>query len=147
VSVVSLKATRHSRDIETLARTLYAEAGTQPVRAIEALAALAMNRVRAAARPGGPTHWGEGIAGVCRAPFQFPCWNRKDAKHERLLAAAATPGLDACRRVATRAASGTLRDPTGGATHWHAAERLPTWAVGRVASAEIGGLVFYRLEG
>ena len=44
-----------------------------------------------------------------------------------------------------RAASGLLPDPTGGATHYHAAERLPGWAVGRIALAEIGGLVFYRL--
>ena len=37
-------------------------------------------------------------------------------------------------------------DPTGGATHWHPADRLPGWAVAREASAEIGGLTFYRLE-
>jgi spore germination cell wall hydrolase CwlJ-like protein len=43
--------------------------------------------------------------------------------------------------------SGTLPDPTEGATHYHAAERLPRWALGRVPAAEIGGLVFYRLLG
>jgi len=76
--------------LETLARTLYAEAGTRPVRAIEALAALAMNRARALA--------------------------------------------------------GALPDPTGAATHWHGAECLPAWAIAREPSAEVAGLIFYRLE-
>ena len=53
---------------EILALTLWGEAAGRPVRAIEALAALVMNRVRA-----GVPHWGQGVAGVCRAPFQFPC--------------------------------------------------------------------------
>lgn len=146
MSAASPRALRTARQVEILARTLHAEAGGLPVRAIEALAALVMNRVRAAASPGGPQHWGAGLAGVCRTPFQFPCWNRNDPKHARLFAAEGAPSLDACRRVAARAAGGALRDPTGGATHWHAAERLPGWAVGRVATAEIGGLIFYRLE-
>ena len=51
-----------------------------------------------------------------------------------------------CRRIACRAAAGSLPDPTGGATHWHDAGALPGWALGRVPAAEIGGLVFYRPE-
>ncbi|WP_211869115.1 hypothetical protein [Neoroseomonas terrae] len=43
------------------------------MRAIEAMAALVMNRARQAAVPGGPAHWGRDVAAVCRAPFQFPC--------------------------------------------------------------------------
>jgi spore germination cell wall hydrolase CwlJ-like protein len=147
VSALTAKAARQSRDIEILARTLHAEAGRLPVRAIEALAALVANRVRTAALADGPKHWGQGFAGVCRAPFQFPCWNRNDPRYAALFGPPDANGLDACRRVAARAVGGVLRDPTGGATHWHAAERLPGWAVGRVANAEIGGLVFYRLEG
>lgn len=147
MSVLSAKAARQSREVEILARTLHAEAGLLPVRAVEALAALVINRVRAAASPDGPKHWGQGFGGVCRAPFQFPCWNRNHPRHAALFGPPDAPGLDACRRVAARAAGGVLRDPTCGATHWHAADRLPGWAVGRVATAEVAGLVFYRLEG
>jgi spore germination cell wall hydrolase CwlJ-like protein len=57
------------------------------------------------------------------------------------------PALAVCRRIARRAAAGALPDPTGGATHWHDAGALPGWALGRVPTAEIGGLVFYRPEG
>lgn len=132
---------------EILALTLWGEAADRPVRAIEALAALVMNRVRRAAGPEGPTHWGRGVGGVCRAPFQFPCWNRNNPRHAAL--AEVPPGdaaLAICRRIAKRAVSGGLPDPTGGATHVHDAASLPGWALGRAAAAEIGGLCFYRVE-
>jgi spore germination cell wall hydrolase CwlJ-like protein len=62
---------------------------------------------------------------------------------------AAAPGDDAalaaCRRIAARALAGLLPDPTRGATRYHAAEVLPRWALGQVPSAELGGLVFYRI--
>lgn len=127
---------------EILALTLWGEAADRPVRAIEALAALVMNRLRA-----GVPHWGDGVAGVCRAPFQFPCWNRN---HPRFAAIAGVPPGDAalavCRRVAARAMTGALPDPTGGATHYHDAAVLPGWALGQTSTAEIGGLCFYRAE-
>jgi spore germination cell wall hydrolase CwlJ-like protein len=49
--------------------------------------------------------------------------------------------------VAARALAGVLPDPTGGATHYHANEALPRWALGQMPLAELGGLVFYRLLG
>ncbi len=141
-----MSAARHmpARDpaAEILALTLWGEAADRPVRAIEALAALVMNRVRA-----GVPHWGQGVAGVCRAPFQFPCWNRNHPRHAALREI--PPGdaaLAICRRIAARAMAGGLPDPTAGATHVHDAAALPGWALGRPATAEIGGLCFYRAE-
>ena len=137
-----MSAARHPHEAtaEILALTLWGEAAERPVRAIEALAALVMNRVRA-----GLPHWGQGVAGVCRAPFQFPCWNRN---HPRFAALAGIPPGDAalaiCRRIAARAIAGSLPDPTGGATHFPDAAALPGWALGRPAAAEIGGFCFYR---
>ena len=127
---------------EILALTLWGEAAGRPVRTIEALAALVMNRARA-----GVPHWGQSVAGVCRAPFQFPCWNRNHPRHAALRDV--PPGdaaLAICRRIAARALAGALPDPTGGATHFHDAAVLPGWALGRPAAAEIGGLCFYRAE-
>ncbi|MDO9708685.1 cell wall hydrolase [Paracraurococcus lichenis] len=144
---------------EILALTLRAEAGDRPVRAIEALAALVVNRARlamgdAAARarfaPGAAARepWPRLLAFACRAPFLFACWRPRHPRRAALLEAARQEDspLAICRRVAARAMAGALPDPTGGATHWHAAETLPGWALGRVPLAEIGGLVFYRLE-
>lgn len=132
---------------EILALTLWGEAADRPVRAIEALAALVMNRARLSAAPGGPAHWGRGVVGVCRAPFQFPCWNSNHPRHAALREVADGDGaLAICRRVAARAMGGALPDPTGGATHVHDAAALPGWALGRPAATEIGGLCFYRAE-
>lgn len=133
--------------VGVLALTLWGEAAGRPVRAIEAVAALVVNRARRAAVPGGPAHWGRGVAGVCRAPFQFPCWNRNHPRHAALREISAGDGaLAICQRIAARAITGSLPDPTGGATHFHDAVALPGWALGRPAVAEIGGLCFYRAE-
>jgi hypothetical protein len=149
-----------ARAAETLALTLWAEAAERPVRAIEALAAMVANRARlaAAAAAGEAARLrfapGEAAAGdawpsllgrACRAPFLFACWNPRHPRHAALgEAPEGDPALAVCRRIARRAAAGSLPDPTGGATHWHDAAALPGWALGRVPAAEIAGLVFYR---
>jgi N-acetylmuramoyl-L-alanine amidase len=150
--------------VETLALTLWAEAGERPVRAIEALATLVVNRARLAATRGEAarlrfapdaaptgataTPWPLLLGRVCQAPFLFACWNPRHPRHAALREAPeGDPALAICRRIAHRAASGILPDPTGGATHWHDGCALPGWALGRVPAAEIGGLIFYRPEG
>lgn len=143
------------RIAELLALTLRAEAGSQPVRAIEALAALVVNRARlaaadAAARlrfaPGAPPlPWPLLLARVCRAPFQFPCWHPRHARHAAL-AAPPDAALLVCRRIAARALAGTLPDASQGATHWPRGDALPAWAIGRLPTADLGGPAFYRLE-
>jgi|GEM_PF-887060 len=134
---------------ETLALALWAAAGARPVRAIEALASLVVNRAKlaaadAAARlrfaPGAEAAaWLELLGPVCRAPFLFG----------RQLAGRAVPegdpALAICRRIAARAVAGSLPDPTEGATHWHDAGELLGWALGQMPVAETGGLIFYRL--
>ena len=138
--------------------TLRAEAGERPIQAIEALAALVVNRARLATRdetarlrfaPGAKAEmtaaWPLLLGRVCRAPFLFACWNPRGPRHAALgEAPECDPILATCRRIARRAASGTLPDATVGATHSHAAASLPGWALGRIPAAEIGGLVFYR---
>ncbi len=143
---------------ELLARILYAEAGARPVRAIEALACLALNRARAVlataeartrfAGDAAPETLARAMIAVLRAPFQFPV---RHPAHERH-ALFTTPiegdaALAVCRRVAGRAMLGALPDLTAGAMLWHDALRQPGWALGRVPSLEAGGLAFYRLEG
>lgn len=141
---------------ELLARILYAEAGHRPVRAIEALASLAMNRARAAlvseearlrfTAGAVPPSLPRAVIAVLRAPFQFQVRHSRHPNHARF---AQPPEGDAalavCRRVAARAMSGALRDMIGQALHWHDEARQPGWALGRIPTAEFGGLAFYRL--
>ena len=129
--------------VDILARTLWGEARGQPVRGIEAVAAVIVNRVRAAERRGG-FWWGDSVVAVCRKPYQFSCWNVNDPNRAKLLAVTpADPMFATCLRVARRAVAGLLPDPTGGATHYHATGLHPDWAAGHCPSAEIGRHVFY----
>jgi N-acetylmuramoyl-L-alanine amidase len=129
--------------IDTLARTLWGEARGEPVRGIEAVAAVIVNRVRLARRRGG-CWWGGDVIAVCRKPRQFSCWNGGDPNRPKLLAVAeADPVFATCLRIARRALAGVLPDPTNGATHYHAVEISPAWAAGLVPCAEIGRHLFY----
>ena len=143
----AMEAPRAAVAADVLALTLWGEADGRPVRAMEAVASVVMTRVRLAAAPGGPTHLGQGVVAVCRAPFQFACWHPGHPRRRAIAELPAGVDLGACRRVAARAMAGALPDPTGGATHYHDAVRLPRWALAHVPTAECGGLVFYRLLG
>ncbi len=128
--------------LDTLARTLYGEARGESVRGKEAVAAVVLNRVERAA--GRPHWWGSTVVEVCRKPWQFSCWNPNDPNRDKLLAVGpGDPQFDVCRRIARRALTGVLEDPTGGATHYHARGLMPDWADGRSPSAVIGNHLFY----
>lgn len=115
---VNVTVTVTGRLGEALARHLYAEARDETVESLEALAAAAMNRAR-----GGGSSIEVGDNGVAV--------NDGD------------PVFAMCRRIATRAVNGTLRDPIGGATRHHPAHAHPPWAWRKVPLAEVGGHVFY----
>jgi N-acetylmuramoyl-L-alanine amidase len=143
---------------ELLARILYAEAGARPVRAIEALASLALNRARAAlataeartrfAGDAAPGTLPRAVIAVLRAPFQFPVRHPRHERHALFTAPIeGDAALSVCRRIAGRAMLGALPDATHGALLWHDLLRQPAWALGRVPTLEAGGLAFYRLEG
>ncbi|MCU0944640.1 MAG: cell wall hydrolase [Rubritepida sp.] len=140
--------------IELLARVLYAEAGACPARAIEALAAVVLNRAAAArscpvaaaryASGSQPASLARAVIAVVRAPFQFPVRHPRHPQHARFMCPPESdPALALCRRVAQRALAGALPDATAGARLWHDARRLPAWAIGRVPHASLGGLCFY----
>jgi hypothetical protein len=143
---------------ELLARILYAEAGARPVRAIEALACLALNRARAVlataegrtrfAGDAAPETLPRAVIAVLRAPFQFPVRHPRHERHALFAAPAeGDAALSVCRRISGRALRGALPDATQGALLWHDLLRQPGWALGRVPTLEAGGLAFYRLDG
>ncbi len=131
-------AAARERAVDVLARTLYGEARGEPVRGIEAVAAVVANRVRR----GG--WWGRDVVSVCLKPRQFSCWNPDDPNRPLIeKVGPSDPVFAICLRVARRAVAGALDDPTRGATHYHARSAWPYWARGRAPSAEIGNHLFY----
>ena len=146
-AVPALPAAGGSRQdaIDTLARTLWGEARRQPVRVIEAVASVVLNRVALAAERGG-WWWGDAVIPVCRRPGQFACWTPGHPDYAAMLAVkAGDPVVDTCLRVARRAMAGVLPDATGGASHYHADTDHPLWSAGELPTAEIGGFLFYRI--
>lgn len=134
---------RRAREIDVLARTIYGEARGEPVRGKEAVACVILNRARIARRRGG-YWWGDGIEGVCLKPWQFSCWNADDPNRDKIEKVdAGNTTFKTCRRVARRAVGGALKDPTGGATHYHVDGIEPPWARGRAPVARIGRHLFY----
>ncbi|MDE1905000.1 MAG: cell wall hydrolase [Rhodospirillales bacterium] len=109
---------------------------------MEAVAAVVMNRVR---RPG---WWGHDVVSVCRAPWQFSCWNAGGANHAAMLAVTgADPAFVTALLVAQEAIGGRLADRTGGADSYYAeGSPMPRWAAGRTPTAVIGGQIFFRTE-
>ncbi len=132
-------------EIDVLARTLWGEARGEGVQGLEAVAAVVLNRVAYAEDRAG-YWWGNDIISVCQKPYQFSCWNRSDPSYLKLQQVTADDAYFATAlRVARRAAAGTLSDPTGGATHYHADYVSPYWAKGHTPTVTIGRHIFYRL--
>ncbi len=129
---------RRGSAADILARTLWGEARGEPVRGIEAVAAVVMNRVKR----GG--WWGDTVETVCRKPWQFSCWNAADPNRAKLERVDEGDRMfRICLRIARRAIAGSVEDRTGGATHYHVRGLMPAWARGRDPSAEIGNHLFY----
>ena len=120
--------------VDVLARTLWGEGRSEPVRTVEAIAAVIINRFG----PGGS------VLEVRSATEQFPCWSPVNPDHPRMLAVQpGEPVFDTCLRIARRALSGLLPDRTGGATWYHHRMSFPTKARNRLPCAEIGNFLFY----
>lgn len=133
-------------EVDTLARTLWGEARGEGTAGLQAVANVALNRVRLAQERGG-MWWGNSIIQVCQKPYQFSCWNRTDPNFKRLLAVTSDNLYFAsCLRIARRAVYASLEDITCGADHYHAVGIVPFWTKNQKPVAVIGDHIFYKLE-
>jgi hypothetical protein len=126
-----------SDSADELARSIWATASALGVRAMEALAAMAVNRARLlGVSPGHVARDGELFA--CRLPFH-PLNAAMQAADSR------NPSFATALRITRRA----MNPPSGqtdfsrGATCFHATGDLPPWAVAANPVAEVSGILFY----
>ena len=142
---VSARALHREMEIDTLARTLWGEARGEGAAGMEAVAAVIVNRLRIS-REKGTLWWGNSMIQICQKPFQFSCWNKDDPNYAKLLAISAdSPEFVTATRIARRAVLNLLPDPTGGATHYHAAGSSPYWVGNEKPVAVVGRHIFYRI--
>lgn len=137
-------------EAQRVAATLWAEARSEPVQGIIAVANVIRNRSRQ------PHRFGATPSDVVTKPRQFSCWTPTggERNYQRLLTlmqafAGGKQITDLAQRecigIAQMMLGDYLRDNTHGALHYHALKMQPrpAWAMGHAPSAQIGSHIFY----
>lgn len=117
-----------SEDVLTAARTIWGEARGCGYLGMLGVASVIGNRHKHPEKA-----WGATIASVCRAPWQFSCWNEGDPNLAKMLAVTeADPTFAIAVALAVRLENGTLHDITDGADCYYARSMAtpPAWAAG-----------------
>jgi spore germination cell wall hydrolase CwlJ-like protein len=115
---------------EELARVMYCEARGEGRLGMRAVAHVAINREM-------DPRWGGTIDAVLSQPAQFSCWPILDRISYQ------GEAWDAAQEEAALALAGRTKDPTLGATHYHARRVHPRWAARLDRTVQIGHHVFY----
>lgn len=137
------------KDIDVLAKTCWAEARGEGLNGMVAVGWTIRNRVDMDLHHDGkPDWWGEGYEGVCKAPWQFSCWNKGDPNYPYLVGTKEIPPgqLQLAREAAIAVIYGQIPDPTGGATHYYSTSmpKPPAWAPLAKRTVKIGRHVFFK---
>ncbi|MDH4581393.1 cell wall hydrolase [Pseudomonas sp. BN415] len=143
-----MKATE--KDIDILARTLWAEARGEGFGGMIAAGWTVRNRVEMDLHNDGkPDWWGEGYTAVCLKPWQYSCWNKDDANYPFLSGAKPIPSAQyvRAREAAIAVIEGREPDPTAGATHYYnpkVVKKTPPWVKGAKPTVTIGNHRFFK---
>lgn len=129
------------------ARTVFAEARSEPDEGVLAVACVIWNRVRKR------SWWGRALDTVCLKRWQFSCWNPRTAgqpedRNYRAMVRATNQQLARYADAVLEAqrVAGTDADPSKGACHYlnpAVLPRLPKWARNREPDVVIGRHHFY----
>jgi cell wall hydrolase len=132
-----------SRDaVSLLASFLYFQAGKESVRTREAVAATIVNQVNGLLRAHGVAAPTSPALRSLRARLFIERLDRLGS-FEVTRPRTEEPAFASCWRIANRAVSGALQDPTGGAVRYHELGASPTWATSLNPRACIGSYLFY----
>lgn len=120
-------------DQDIVARTLWAEARSQGILGMVAVACVIQNRAK------NPGWWGHDLRGVCLARMQFSCWNQNDPQFSSIRADriidSAFPKAEIISDILFHNA---IADITKGADHYRAEYAHPVWAVGKTPTFTCG---------
>jgi N-acetylmuramoyl-L-alanine amidase len=121
------------------ALTLMGEARGESIEGQIAVAWVIRNRTLA------PGWWGRDLKSVVLAPRQFSCWNAGDPNLAFMRAVKGAPNeFLGALGIMAQVYAGQIKDPTGGATHYHAIGVAPDWSSDMLPTATIGNHRFFR---
>ena len=125
-----------------MVQTILGEARTGNKSEMKAVASVIINRVNYPSKEN--LWWGTTIEGVCKKPCQFECWNSENPIREKIESLNVTEEkLARAIKIAIKAITRTLIDPTNGATHFYTVGRItPYWARNPYCTEKIGGYKF-----
>ena len=125
-------------ELRQLAVVAWAEARGDGYCAMQAVAAVILNRVQA-----NPKLYGATITQVIHKPFAFSVFGRRDPNRVKMAKAdESDPSFISAMLAAIAALGGS--DPTAGATHFAVAGSRPAWATRMVLTARIGAHLYYQ---
>ena len=133
----------YSGSVDTMARTLWGEARGCGKDGMSHVANVIVNRASS------PRWWGDDIITVCRAPWQFSCWNIDDPNYDKLLAVTTSdPEFATAVFISITATMRQLPDATDGADSYYAMSMKvpPTWAKRATKTFSDGFHTFMRVE-
>lgn len=131
------------QDLDTLSRTIYGESRGEfykfGIAPLIAVANVVLNRWR---KKFAPT-----IHGVCKASYQFSCWNRSDPNFVEINTVDQKSLIfRKCCAVAEKVLSEQWPDLTDGCDHYHARSIKPYWAIYKEPKRVFGSHFFYVLR-
>jgi spore germination cell wall hydrolase CwlJ-like protein len=132
--------------IDVMARTIWGEARGEGLKGMEAVGFVIMNRYKIS-KIKGKFWWGNNISEICKKPYQFSCWNKKDVNYEKLINVTTDDKLFAtAKRIASKLVRlNNNRDITNCADHYHTVNTRPNWLNVDKVVANIGNHIFYKL--
>lgn len=129
-------------DQEIMARTALGEARGEMIEGMQAVMWTGMNRFNAKKWFSGLT-----IAGTFLKRMQYDCWTPEDVNYAIIanLTPDVSPVLKNALGWAAAIMSGSIPDPTGGATHYYADSiSPPDWVDGGTQTVQIGRHIFFK---
>ena len=117
-----------------IARVVFAETGASSLSGVEALVSMIKNASDVS---------GVSVARIIQDKTMFESLSPTSVHHSRIFEPANSRGFQMCVRVVKRMLAGGLGDMCFGATRFHHASVIPSWATSRGYIADIDGMLFY----
>ncbi|MCP4393308.1 MAG: cell wall hydrolase [Alphaproteobacteria bacterium] len=140
--MLKINQNKKQNAVDTLAKTIFNEAGGSNIHIMEAIASVVVNHASQMQGYDNSTDLQDAIVDACTTKSSCDIDDidekepsQDDEMQERL--------YQSCRRIAKRALAGNLEDATNGAIKYHASSEYPEWAKAVPPSVCIGNYLFY----